>query len=141
MKASIISVSTASILSTVLLASSASSQQQPPASSQQKTPMSSQQQSPSSTQQQTCGEMSGQSIRALGTIDYITMAPPRIIYHLRSEGRPCISDAFTIVDPSGFALCREGLKITAFGPLQITMNGAQITTTNYSCQYSDCYIS
>jgi hypothetical protein len=133
MKASIIAISTASILSMVLLTSPASSQQQTTTSSQQKTPSSSQQQSPDS-QQQTCGEMSGQSIRVLGTIDYITMAPPRIIYHLRSEGRPCISDAFTIVDPSGFALCREGLKITAFGPLQITMSGAQITTTNYSCQ-------
>jgi hypothetical protein len=118
MRASIIAVSTASILSMVLFVISASSQQQSPATSQQ----------------QTCGEMSGQSIHVLGTIDYITMSPPRIIYHLRSEGRPCISGDFTIVDPSGFALCREGLKITAFGPLQITMSGAQITTTNYSCQ-------
>jgi hypothetical protein len=79
--------------------------------------------------------MTGQSIHVTGTIDFITTsAPPQVIYYLRSEGRPCISSEFTIVDPRGPARCREGLKITASGPLEITVTGARIIDTNYKCQ-------
>jgi hypothetical protein len=111
MKTSVVAVATVSILSLVLLAS------------------------PASSQQQSCGQMSNQSISVSGIIDYITTnASLEVTYYLRSEGRPCISDAFTIVDPRGPARCREGLKITASGILQITATGARITTSNYSCQ-------
>jgi hypothetical protein len=146
MKSSIVVASSILILSTVLLASAALSQQptptqpipsqhpmpQQPLSQQPPLQQLPPQQLPS--QQQSCGQMSGQYMHVTGTIDFIsTNAPPQVIYYLRSEGRPCISDQFTIVDPRGPARCREGLKITAFGPLEITATGARVIDSNYTC--------
>jgi hypothetical protein len=135
MKVSIITVFTVAVLSMIVLASPVLSQQpqqpQKPLEPGQQPPKALPPQPP----QQSCGLMTGKPVTVSGTIDFIsTYNPPQVIYHMRSQGLPCISDAFIIVDPNGPARCREGLKITASGILQQTVSGAQLVSSFYTCQ-------
>ena len=111
-KASIAAVSALSILSTVLLVS--------PASSQGHRPL--------------CPAIFGKSIKVSGKITSAHVEDGVAKYDLDNDDSPCMSLYFSVVDPRGQLLCKEGQQISASGLVVDNGLGANLSSTDYSCQ-------
>jgi hypothetical protein len=112
MRASVAAVSAVSILSTVLLVSPASSQGQRPL----------------------CPALFGQSIKVSGKITRAYVEDGVAKYELNAADSPCASLYFNVVDPRGQLQCKEGQQISASGLAVDNGLGANLSSTDYSCQ-------
>jgi hypothetical protein len=112
MKASIAALSVVSFFSAILLSSPALSQSQRPL----------------------CPSIFGKSMKVSGVIQSVSVSNGAAQYDLGDADSPCASLYFSVVDPRGTLLCKVGQRISASGTVVDNGLGANLSSTDYTCQ-------
>jgi hypothetical protein len=88
----------------------------------------------SQSQKPLCTSIFGKSISVSGKITSANVADGVAKYDLSADDSPCMSLYFSVVDPRGQIRCKKGQRIKASGTAVDSGLGANLSSTDYSCQ-------
>ncbi len=86
------------------------------------------------TQKPLCPSLFGKSMKLSGTIQSTGVTDGVARYDLSSDDAPCMSLYFSVVDPRGQLICKEGQRISASGTVVDSGLGANLSSTDYTCK-------